>query len=695
MCGIAGAVWSRPSRAIDRDVLIRMTSAIQHRGPDDVGYLISSEHPGGSRGTVQCGLGHRRLSIIDLEGGHQPLSNGDGTIWTVFNGEIYNYRELREELIARGHRLKTVSDTEVIVRLYEEMGPACVEKLRGMFAFAIWDQNRQRLMLARDRMGQKPLYYHCVDGQLLFSSELKSILQVPGVNRTLSPESVDLFLTYQYVPHPDSIFRDIRKLPPAHTAIFDSNGLSLSRYWTPPYSQVLPESSPDEQTPSRSWSVPQWKKALRETLTEAVRLRMRSDVPIGAFLSGGIDSTIISGLMQSLSPNRIHTFSMGFDQPEYDERSYARMAAEHLKTNHHEFQIEATALNRLPALIWHYDEPFGDSSAIPTMALSEATRKIVKVCLSGDGGDELFAGYHRYQAVYLAGKSDRLPKVIKKIFAWKLWQRIPTSTRQRAPGRRIKRFIEALGQPPEERYLRWIGIFNREARESLYTRSFRASLGNFDSSQFIRSVYELCPQRDFVTRTTAADVQSYLPCDILTKVDIASMAFALEARSPFMDHHVVELAAQMPIELKFSPGQGKKILIETFSDLIPAPLQQRRKMGFGVPIDHWFRKELTPLLRGVLLSERCLDRGIFRKEFLETLLGEHLSGAWDHAYRLWNLLCFECWARIYLDGPPPESPPGFEEIGVLPPNELGVPKGKGEHPQNGISSAIQPVSETN
>ncbi|WP_437185212.1 asparagine synthase (glutamine-hydrolyzing) [Planctomicrobium sp. SH668] len=659
MCGIAGAAWNQSSSAIDRTTLTRMIDAIAHRGPDDSGTLLSQDLSTPKASRTECALGHRRLSIIDLGGGHQPLSNEDGTIWTVFNGEIYNYRELREGLIARNHTFQTNSDTEVIVHLYEEMGAACVEVMRGMFAFAVWDQREGSLLLARDRMGQKPLFYRHADHQFLFASELKAILQVPGLPRIIDPEAVDLYLTYQYIPHPKTILKGFQKLPPAHTATFKDGELTLRKYWTAPYaeSQATSSASPPMTTST-------WKAELRETLTEAVRLRMRSDVPVGAFLSGGVDSTIIAGLMQSLSPHPIHTFSMGFPQPEYDERQFARMAAEHLKTTHHEFVVEPDAARSLSRLIWQYDEPFGDSSAIPTTEVSRCAREIVKVALSGDGGDELFAGYSRYQAVSLAGRSDRLPAPIKNVLAWKIWQKIPTSTRQRSFGRRAKRFIAAISQTPEKRYLRWIGIFDQEARNELYQQSFRDQLSHFDSSHLITDAYAACPNRDFITRTTFVDVQTYLPCDILTKVDIASMTFGLEARSPFMDHRVVELAARMPIELKFEPGKGKKILIETFADLIPQPIQTRPKMGFGVPIDHWFRNELAPLLKSILLSDRCEARGIIRREFIERLIQEHLSGRWDHAYRLWNLLCLECWARIYVDQIPPVSAPGMDCFGL-------------------------------
>jgi asparagine synthase (glutamine-hydrolysing) len=592
------------------------------------------------------------LSIIDLEGGHQPLSNEDGTVWIVFNGEIFNYRELRPDLEARGHRFATHSDTEVIVHLYEEYGPACVDHLRGMFAFAIWDDGRRRLLLARDRMGQKPLFYRLERGRLLFASELKSLLQVPDAPRELDPRAVDLYLTYQYVPDPHCILQGYAKLPPAHRAIWECGQLTVERYWQPPYADT-----PERLAATAGWTPDDWRRKLRETLTEAVQLRMRSDVPLGAFLSGGIDSTIIAGLMQSLSERPVLTFSIGFPIKEFDERSYAREAARHLGTEHHEYIVEPSAIDLLPKIIWHYDEPFSDSSAIPTMYLSEVTRKEVTVALSGDGGDELFAGYDRYQAVELAARLDRLPVALRKAFAWNMWQRIPSSGEQRSLPRRIKRFIAALGQPPERRYLRWIGIFDDEWRRSLYTDDFRLQIGDFDAGELLLRAYAECPDRDFLTRTTCADVMTYLPFDILKKVDIASMAYSLECRSPFLDHHVAELAARMPISLKHQAGRGKVVLTETFADLLPESIQTRKKMGFGVPLAPWFRCELKDLLTDSLLSERALSRGMFREQTVRQLIDEHMTETWDHCYRLWNLLCLEHWCRKFLDAAPCESIP--------------------------------------
>ncbi|MFN0052983.1 MAG: asparagine synthase (glutamine-hydrolyzing) [Planctomycetales bacterium] len=665
MCGIAGVAWTADAPPLPLSVLERMTTELTHRGPDDAGYYHSVLAPQGSgaalpgdllpgeqrEGTGPGGaLGFRRLSIIDLQGGHQPLCNEDGSIWIVFNGEIYNYLELREPLERRGHRFRTASDTETIVHLYEEHGARCVEHLRGMFALAIWDQSRRELFLARDRLGKKPLVYRHEAQRLLFASELKALLKVPGVDRELDPAALNEYLTYQYVPHPHCILRGFQKLPPAHWARYRDGQLEVRRYWRPPYAPANSESGlppAAESNPLSSES--EARRQLRATLTEAVTLRMRSDVPLGAFLSGGIDSTIITGLMQDASSRPVQTFSIGFSIPDFDERSYARQAAAHLRTEHHELIVEPQALSILPKLIWHYDEPFADSSAIPMLYLAEMTRRHVTVALSGDGGDELFAGYDRYQAVRLGERFDRLPGVMRRLLAAPIWQRLPASTRQKSRRRRIKRLLSALGESPERRYLKWISIFDESRLRSMYTPEMAQRLAGADAAKFLLSAYGECPSRDFVTRTTCADLLTYLPCDILTKVDLASMAHSLEARCPFLDHQVVELAARLPIEWKLDRRRGKKILVETFADLLPRDIQTRRKMGFGVPLDHWFRNELKPLLCDLLLDRRSLDRGYFRPQAVEQLVEEHLSNRWDHSYRLWSLLVLEMWLRQYLD----------------------------------------------
>ncbi|HUE17423.1 MAG TPA: asparagine synthase (glutamine-hydrolyzing) [Planctomycetaceae bacterium] len=668
MCGIAGVAWTSDGEPVADAIIWRMTDVLAHRGPDDsaiyhsaAGRRLTRQDPpalaaaGERPSSPGAGLGQRRLSIIDLSTGQQPLANEDQTVWITFNGEIYNYRELRPDLEARGHRFRTHSDTETIVHLYEEYGPDCVSHLRGMFAFAIWDERKKRLFLARDRIGKKPLFYRLEADRLLFGSELKALLQFPGAPRELNPAALDLYLTYQYVPHPHCILEGYHKLPPAHWAIYDAGRLQIQRYWVPPFSEgPRADGSNGCPTATSSWTPERWKSELRSTLTEAVRLRMRSDVPLGAFLSGGIDSTIVSGLMQQTSSQPIHTFSIGFPVKQFDETSYAREAAAFLGTRHHEQIVEPHALSILPKLIWHYDEPFSDSSAIPTMYLSEMTRHEVTVALSGDGGDEMFCGYDRYRAVGIAAQLDRLPRWVKGALSSPLWQHLPSSVEQKSYRRRLKRLLAELGKPPERRYLRWINIFDDGRRHDLYTDEFAARLGTVDSADFLLAAYAACPDRDFVTRTTCADVLTYLPCDILTKVDIASMAFSLECRCPFLDHQVAELAARMPIELKQSHSGGKRILIDTFHDLLPPSIQTRSKMGFGVPLDHWFRGELRPLLCETLLDPSSLGRGYFKPESVRRLVEEHDQRRWDHSYRLWSLMCFELWQRTFLD--PAEAP---------------------------------------
>ncbi len=690
MCGIAGGSWTSQAEPLDEAVLQRMTQAIIHRGPDDSGTRFStSDGTTATTGSDQisdglrvtptghraggAALGFRRLAIIDLSGGHQPMSNEDGSAWIAFNGEVYNYRELKPQLESLGHRFRTASDTECIVHAYEQWGRDCVTRLRGMFAFAIWDDRQRTLFLARDRMGQKPLVYRLHQGRLTFASELKSLLQVPGAPRDVDPFAVADFVTLQYVPHPRTMLRGYSKLPPAHWAEFNAatGDLSIRRYWEAPF-QRPPSQEPASQHPTyeltssvdRSESADgtnsgavDWKSRLRTTLEEAVGIRMRCDVPFGAFLSGGVDSTIITGLMQRQSAQKIRTFSIGFSEKKFDERSYAREAAATLGTDHHEFVVDPSAVEMLPKLVWHYDEPFADSSAIPTMYLSQLTRQHVTVALTGDGGDELFAGYDRYLAVDLASRIDRLPGLLRAALTSPAWQRLPASVQQKSRLRQIKRFLAALGQSPERRYANWISIFDDARRPGLFSRDFAHSLATgqssptpYDPASFILDAYGRCSERDVVQRTTCVDVETYLPCDILTKVDIASMAFSLECRSPFMDHHVVELAARMPRNLKLRGRRGKRILIETFADLLPASIQTRRKMGFGVPLDHWFRTSLRGLLTDTLLDRKSLSRGYFEPASVRRLVEEHTSSRWDHSARLWLLLVFELWHQRFVDG---------------------------------------------
>ncbi len=639
MCGITGAVWSQPQQAIDDEVLHRMTDTLRHRGPDDAGSYLSQCQLQHATGPVPgVALGFRRLSIIDLEHASQPLSNEDGTVWVVFNGEIYNFASLRRRLEGAGHTFRTHGDGETIVHLYEDIGTDCFRHFNGMFAIAIWDARKKQLVLGRDRLGQKPLVYRQEPGRLLFASELKSLLQVPGIPREIDPTAVDHYLTYQYVPHPRTIFEGIQKLPPGHLAVYREDTLTIQPYWEPDFNQVWQGSQQEAAD------------ALRETLSSSVRLRMQSDVPLGAFLSGGVDSSLIVALMQQHAQQRVKTFSIGFPIQEYDETSYARRVAEHLQTDHHEFQVTPRGLDMLPKLVWHFDEPFADSSAIPTWYVSQLTRQHVTVSLTGDGGDELFAGYPRYRAVALGTRLDQLGP-LRSLLGSHWWQRMPSSARQKSRLRQFKRFSEGLRLSPLQRYLDWICIFNTTRRGTLYDEQFARQLPDVDPFEFLHQVWRRIDRRDPVTAIALTDLQTYLPCDLMTKVDIASMAHGLECRQPFLDVRVVELSASLPIAWKLRRGVGKRMLRHTFGHLLPESIWTRKKMGFGVPLDHWFRAELRELAHDVLLGQQARGRGFFRTAAVADLLRQHEGHEFDHAYRLWALLVLELWIQQWCDSP--------------------------------------------
>ncbi len=637
MCGIAGAFWTKPEHGVTEATLRQMTQSLAHRGPDDWGVYHREAHDQGPYGVVPgIGLGHRRLSIIDLGGGHQPLANEDQTVWTVFNGEIFNFAPLRSRLEGSGHRFATHSDTEVIVHLYEDEGVDAFRHFNGMFALAVWDQPRRRIVLARDRLGQKPLYYCQHEGRLLFASELKAILQVPGVDRTVDPAAIDAYLTYQYVPHPRTIFCGINKLPPAHYLVFDGHHFEVAPYWNPDFAA------------ESSMGLAEAKQQVVRLFTESVRLRLQSDVPLGAFLSGGVDSSLVVATMKQLTQQPVKTFSIGFPQKEYDETSYARQVAEHLGTEHHEFQVTPDAVEILPKLIHHYDEPMADSSAIPTWYVSQLTRQHVTVALSGDGGDELFAGYERYKAVKLAALLDRLGPVSRAAAGLGL-KVLPSSGPQKSKLRRARRFAEAIAMSPARRYLDWISIFNESRRGELYEDAFVERLPNVDPFSFLHTAWQRVGSRDPLTAASLADLITYLPCDLNTKVDIASMAHGLECRQPFLDYRLVEFAISLPSNLKWRFGKGKYLLRQALGHLLPPAIWKRRKMGFGVPLADWFRAELRDTLHDVLLSPTAQQRGYFRPQAVERLVQEHDQRQFDHSARLWALLVLELWHREWVD----------------------------------------------
>lgn len=635
MCGITGAIWSDPRQQLSRETLQQMTDLLVHRGPDAGDCFWYS--PWGDGATAApastepagVGLGFRRLSIIDLTTGMQPISNENGSVQVVFNGEIYNYQALRRRLEGSGHRFRTSGDAETIVHLYEDEGPDCFRHLNGMFAIAIWDRNRNQLVLGRDRLGQKPLFYHSDAGRLVFGSELKSILQAPGVSRDIDLNAIDQFLLYQYVPHPGTIYKAIRSLPPGCRAVWrPDREFQVQSYWELP-------------TRTKSLALPLATQRVRETLEDSVRLRLQSDVPLGVFLSGGVDSSLIAAIAQRQSDQPVQTFSIGFQESEYDESQYSRLVSQHLGTRHESLVVQPDAVKILPDLVYHYDQPFADSSAIPTWYLSRMTRQTVTVALSGDGSDELFAGYQRYQAAGLAAQLDRLP-AFRKILAARFWQRLPSDMSQRNWLRRGKRFAEAMSLPPLERYLQWIAIFNDASRANLYSDGFVQQMADRDPTEFLMRSFRPLAGRSAVSRFSLMDLTTYLPCDLNTKVDTASMAHSLEVRQPFLDHRLVELAASLPANWKRRRGRGKWILKQAFPDALPADIWARRKQGFGVPLDHWFRGPLRELAHQRLTGPEA-DRGLFQPEEVQRLLQEHETGKFDHAYRLWSLLILESW----------------------------------------------------
>jgi asparagine synthase (glutamine-hydrolysing) len=590
-------------------------------------------------------FGHRRLCVIDPKGGHQPLSNENGKVWIVYNGETYNYPSLRQQLRAKGHTFTTHSDTECLVHLYEDKGADFLSDLRGQFALAIWDEEKKNLLLGRDRLGQKPLFFFKDSrrGIFAFASELKSLLEVPGFERSVDSDAIRYYLSYQYVPHPFCIFRSASKLSPAHYLLWNplSDRAEERRYWSPDF------------LPDHGAKICDLRDELKETLKEAVRMRLISDVPLGAFLSGGLDSSITVALMSELCGEPVRTYSIAFDNVHFDESSYAQMVARHCGTNHRQETVSPRALEVLPDIVWHYDEPFGDSSAIPTYYVSRMARKHVKVVLTGDGGDECFAGYPRYAAAWLGERWDRMPEVMKKICAQSLWRHLPVSFRARTTLRRFRRFVLGLSVPECQRYFRWMAIFNGEEQNSLLSEDFRKRLSVSSPEGFLEDYHSEIRSADHAHNATYMDIMSYLPCDLLTKVDIASMAHGLETRSPFLDHRVVELAGRIPMRYKLRLThrgvEGKRILKEAFGDYLPRPVLARRKMGFGVPVGDWLCGELREPLREMLLSRRGRERGYFKIDAVKNMIDEHVRRECNHTHRLWSLFMLELWHRRFVD----------------------------------------------
>lgn len=636
MCGITGGFWLEPNRAIEPAVVDRMVDVLEHRGPDERGVHYEPYVNDVAGPVPGAALGFRRLSIIDLQSGQQPLSNEDGSIWLVFNGEIYNYRDLRKRLEGSGHRFRSDSDSETIVHLYEDLGTEAFEHLNGMFALAIWDRDRKRIVLARDRLGKKPLYYQHHDGQLLFGSELKALAEAPSFKRSIAPGAIDQFLTYQYVPHPQTIYEHTRKLPPGHFAVFSPEGMQVRNYW-----------DVDWKHEQKDITVTEASSQLDELLTDSIRLRLRSDVPLGAFLSGGVDSSLIVALSQEQLDHPLHTFSIGFHEADFDETAYARQVSDWCGTEHHEYKVTPDAVQTLDQLVYHYDEPFGDSSAIPTWYLCQWTRQHVTVALSGDGGDEMFAGYERYKALWMSRWFDRLIPA-GPLLGSRFIQGLPASNRQRSFIRRLQRFGEALNQPYARRFMNWLQIFPERLRAGLYQDSFVEQLPDEDPVAFFESAWKAIGDRDLITKASLADLVTYLPCDLMCKVDIASMAHSLECRQPFLDYRLVEFAASLPSSLKYRWGRGKVLLRDAFERKLPRQIWTRKKMGFGVPLGSWLQNELRSMTESRLLGDDARCHSFFRPDALREILDQHMQGRVNHCYRLWNLLVLESWLRRWL-----------------------------------------------
>jgi asparagine synthase (glutamine-hydrolysing) len=631
MCGIAGKL-QLDGTAVAEGLIGRMTGVIAHRGPDDEGVWIDG----------QVGLGNRRLAVIDLSPcGHQPMSNEDGSLWIAFNGEIYNFQELRTELEGRGHQFRSRSDTETILHLFEEYGTGAFSRLRGMFALAIWDRRTRVLTLARDRAGKKPLFYHHSRQAFVFGSEPKTILQDPDVEARPDLEAIHHYLTYGYVPAPWSAFAGMRKLPPGHWMTVSAEGVRVERYWSLHYS---PKSS-DSQTEAL--------ERLDAVLLEATRLRMIADVPLGVLLSGGLDSSAIVAYMRRLTSGRIRTFSIGFDRPEYDELAYARQVAEHFETDHQALVVRPDAAALIPKLAWHYNEPFADSSAVPSFAVCELARRHVTVALNGDGGDESFAGYDRYLAAGYAARVAGLPRAVRAAGA-RASRYLPIGSPKSA-SYRLGRMLQALQQDPLEQYGRWIAIFRPTEQEALYSRDLRQQLHRHAPFALLGEAVAASDAPTFVERLIAADVATYLPGDLLVKMDIASMANSLEVRSPFLDHEVMEYAARLPLDRKLRGRTQKAILKKLVAPQLPPGIASRRKMGFGVPIDSWFRHELKEMTYDVLLDSRASSRGLFEPGAVRRLIDEHTQGRAHHHHRLWALLMLETWFRLFIDRRCPAS----------------------------------------
>jgi len=634
MCGICGII-NFNGKPISRNLIKQMNNTLTHRGPDDDGYYFNQQKIANSGQRIgdrpSVALAHRRLSIIDLDTGHQPMSNEDGTVWIVFNGEIYNFIKLREKLIKRGHQFCTKSDTEVIIHAYEEYGTNCLKHFIGMFAFALWDEKNNMLFLARDRLGIKPLYYSVLPNEFIFASEIKAILKHPKIQKEIDWKALSDYLFYQYIPSPKTIFTQVKKLPPAHFILIKKDRqIEIKSYWDlrwePDYSLTKQECI-DET---------------RRLLLQVVEDRLVSDVPFGAFLSGGVDSSAVVSAMAKIMNIPIKTFTIGFKESDFDEAYYGRILAKHLNTEHYEEIVKPNAIEILPELAHKFDEPFADSSAIPTYYVAKLARKHVTMVLSGDGGDEGFAGYVRYlQALKEQTLFDE-----KYPFLKKLSRLILSFYPQNLRGRES---LERILETPIQRYFGSTSIFNSIQIQNLLSPEIRKYLNDYRSEYFLKKFYEENKFPDLISALQYLDIKTYLPEDILVKIDRATMANSLESRVPLLDHRLLEFLARVPVNYKINGKTSKWILREAIKDWLPPRFLDRPKHGFAVPLAYWFRNNLGQFVKDRILGKRFLRRGFFHKDFIKEIIEEHQKGIRDWASRIWCLLIFDEWCRIWWD----------------------------------------------
>ena len=633
MCGIAGIVEQNPERPVPPGQLADMVRTLTHRGPDDAGQIAL-------RG---AGLGMRRLSVIDVQGGRQPFASEDGTVHLVGNGEIYNHHELRRQLIGRGHKFAGGSDVEVALHAYEEWGESFVERLHGMFALALWNLRSRTLVAARDRAGEKPLYYARTPRGLRFASEIKALLVCPDVSREVDPEALDQFLTYEYTITPKTIFSAVRRLPAAHYLVYRNGEITVTRYWDA--SAVAPGPWTDEDAAD----------ALRHALRRAVSRQTMSDVPLGAFLSGGLDSSTIVAMMADVARrdgSTVNTFSMGFADGSYNELPHARSVADCFDTRHREGTVEPDVAELFEKLVVHLDEPFADVSLFPTFLVSEIARSHVTVALSGDGGDELFGGYDTYDADRLARRiSTVIPRAATSALAG-LTSLFPPSEKKKGLVNRIKRFTEGLaGVPSEVEHYRWMTYLSPAAKQRLYTPALHEALAGADAFEPVREALRSAGTDDLLNRQLYTDLCIYLADDILVKVDRMSMASSLETRAPFLDVEVMELAFSMPGSLKIRRGERKYVLKRAMVDTLPPSILRRSKEGFSIPMKNWLKQDLAPLMRDLLSPERISRRGWVDPRAVAALIDAHTAGRENHAHVLFSLMVLERWAQAFVDAP--------------------------------------------